>query len=192
VRPANEVDLDIDAVENGVYEAAKRIAELRKERAPEPVGDYELTASDGTRVRLSALFGEKRDLVLVHNMGRKCPMCTTWGDGFNGVRHHLEDRAAFVVSSPDAPDVQREFAASRGWGFRMVSVKDTSLAADLGFRDAKGNHWPGMSVLWKTDDRKVVRVAKTGFGPGDPYSPVFNVLPLLRDGQGEWWPKLSY
>jgi len=191
-RPAAEVDKEMDAIWGEIRAAQQRIAELRKEREPEPVADYEVTTSNGAKVRLSALFGAKRDLVLVHNMGRECPMCTTWADGFNGVRHHIEDRAAFVVSSPDEPDVQREFAASRGWGFRMVSTKDTTLAADLGFRDEKGRHWPGVSVLWKTDDGQIVRVGLSGFGPGDEFSPVFNLLPMLKDGQADWWPKFSY
>ncbi len=191
-RPASVVDQEMDVIWAEIRAAQERIAALRKEREPEPVADYLLTGSDGAPVSLSALFGAKRDLVLIHNMGRKCPMCTTWADGFHGVRHHIEDRAALVLSSPDEPAVQREFAASRGWGFRMVSTKDTTLAADLGFRDKEGRHWPGVSVLWKTDDGKVVRVGWSGFGPGDEFSPVFNLLPMMKDGQGEWWPQITY
>ncbi len=80
---------------------------------PETTPDYEFAGQYGT-VRLSELFGDKSDLFVIHNMGRGCPYCTMWADGFNGVLPHLEDRAAFVVSTPDAPDVQRGFAEARG------------------------------------------------------------------------------
>src|SRR5262249_37920202 len=94
-----------------------QIAELReKMRAdqaaaePEPVEDYAFTRADGESVRLSGLFGGKDTLIVIHNMGRSCPYCTLWADGFNGVYAHLSNRAAFVLSSPDKPDEQRQFA----------------------------------------------------------------------------------
>ena len=118
-------------------------------------------------------------------------MCTCWADGFQGIRGHLEDRGAFVVSAPDAPADQDEFARSRGWTFRMVSVGGTTLARDLGFRDDAGNDWPGVSVLRKEDDGSLARISSAGFGPGDPLGLMFRFLDLLPGG-GEWWPKLTY
>src|SRR6185369_4761666 len=94
MRPAADVDTETDALENEIGKLRERIAALHKEREPEPVADYELTGPDGAPVRLSALFGDRPDLILVHNMGRKCPMCTLWADGFNGIAHHLANRAA--------------------------------------------------------------------------------------------------
>src|SRR5215470_19252219 len=88
---------------------------------PEEVKDYVFQRADGGTVRLSDLFGAKSDLFVIHNMGKGCPYCTLWADGFNGVYEHLGNRAAFVVSSPDAPEQQRQFAASRNWKFPMVS-----------------------------------------------------------------------
>src|SRR5215472_6607797 len=93
-----------------------RIAELRQElRAvqataePEEVRDYELGTMNGV-VRLSALLGDKRDLIVIHNMGVSCAYCTLWADGYNGIYDHLAARAAFVVSSPDPPAAQKKFA----------------------------------------------------------------------------------
>ena len=57
---------------------------LQAEVEPEVVQDYVLDGWDGP-VRLSELFGDKRDLILIHNMGKGCPSCTMWADGFNGV-----------------------------------------------------------------------------------------------------------
>jgi predicted dithiol-disulfide oxidoreductase (DUF899 family) len=191
-RPASEIDNEIEALETQIGAMREKIAALRRDRAPEPVRDYDVTTSSGARVRLSALFGDRKDLLLVHNMGSKCPMCSTWADGFNGLLAHYENRAAFVVSSPDAPDVQRRFAESRGWRFRMASVGDSTLAADLGFRTAKGDWWPGISILRRTDDGSIVRVGKSSFGPGDDFCPLFHVLALFPEGQNDWWPKLTY
>ncbi|HEY4822831.1 MAG TPA: hypothetical protein VIH83_04000 [Candidatus Bathyarchaeia archaeon] len=50
----------------------------------EKVREYVLTDSEGGKAALSTLFGKKDDLILVHNMGRSCPYCTMWADGFNG------------------------------------------------------------------------------------------------------------
>ncbi len=87
----------------------RRIDGLRKEMRqvqaavePQQVEDYRFRTPDGD-VALSALFGDKTALFVIHNMGTGCPNCTMWADGFNGVLHHLEDRAAFVVCSPRRP-----------------------------------------------------------------------------------------
>jgi predicted dithiol-disulfide oxidoreductase (DUF899 family) len=191
-RTAAQTDEAIEALETLIGAVRGKIATLRRDRAPEPVRDYELTMSSGTRMHLSALFGNRKDLILVHNMGSKCPMCSMWADGFNGLLAHYEDRAAFVVSSPDPPEVQRRFAESRGWKFRMASVGDSTLAADLGFRTAKGDWWPGISVLRRQDHGSIVRVGKSSFGPFDDFCPLFHVLALFPEGQNDWWPKLSY
>ena len=99
----------------------RQIADLRKEmRAaqaavePEEVEDYVFQTADGGSARLSELFGDKDTLLVIHNMGAGCPYCTLWADGFNAVYDHLRSRAAFVLSSPDAPGQQQKFAAGRG------------------------------------------------------------------------------
>ena len=115
-----------------------------------------------------------------------------WADGLNGVLSHLEDRAAFVVSSPDSPAVQKEFADGRGWKFRMVSHAGTNFAADMGYTGEKeGSFFPGVSVLKKTDSG-IVRVSDTWFGPGDDFNAAPNLFDLLPEGSEDWWPKFSY
>jgi predicted dithiol-disulfide oxidoreductase (DUF899 family) len=111
----------------------REIAELRRKMRDaqasiesEAVRDYEF-AVPGETIRLSALFGDKDALFVVHNMGTGCPYCTLWADGFNGVYDHLRRRAAFVVSSPDDPATQRKFAAGRDWKFPMVSHQGHDL-----------------------------------------------------------------
>ena len=69
-----------------------------------------------------------------------------------------------MVSSPDAPDVQQEFAEGRGWNFRMVSIEGTSFAADLGMKDVeKTFHYPGISSFQKDADGNVMRVGRDYF-----------------------------
>jgi len=67
-------------------------------------------------------------MVVVHSMGRSCPGSTRRADGYHGIHSHVTSRAAFVVSSPDPPDVQQAFAASRGWNVPMVGHQGWSTA----------------------------------------------------------------
>jgi predicted dithiol-disulfide oxidoreductase (DUF899 family) len=190
------VQAEIETLQQQILELRTQLSEARRSRPPERVQDYVLTTSDGDPVRLSELFGDKEDLIVVHNMGSACPMCTTWADGFNGQRAHLEDRAAFVVSTPDPPERQREFAASRGWTMRLVSTQDTSFARDLGMegdgKDGKPFPYPGVSVFRRIPDDGVERVSWDFFGPGDDYCGMWSLMMLLPDGQGDWWPKIRY
>ncbi len=173
-----------------IADLRRRMREAQAAAEPEPVQDYELHTAKGP-VRLAQLFGDKRDLIVIHNMGRSCVNCTLWADGFNGVYPHIADRAAFVVASPDAPDVQSEFAASRGWRFPIVSHQGTTFAADMGYRSEKGGWWPGVSVFRRDGDR-IVRVADTGFQPGDDFCTVWHLFDLLPEGTAGWRPRYSY
>jgi predicted dithiol-disulfide oxidoreductase (DUF899 family) len=171
---------------------------LQSEVEPEDVQDYVLDGWDGP-VRLSELFGDKRDLIVIHNMGTGCSSCTMWADGFNGVYDHLASRAAFVVSSPNPVEVQKRFAASRGWRFPMVSHAASSFARDLGYRrlgadpfdDSLGGWNPGISVLRRDGDR-IIRVSDTELGPGDGFCVVYSLFDLVPGSDLNWSPKYSY
>ena len=184
-------------------ESTSQLAEYRREIAairekmravqgsvePEEVRDYRLQTAGG-EVLLSALFGDKDTLFVIHNMGAGCASCTMWADGFNGVYPHLRERAAFVLTSPDPPERQRNLAAERGWRFPMVSHQGTTFAADMGYsRD--GRPLPGASVL-RRDGGRIVRVADTGFSPGDDFCTVWHFLDLLPEGAAGWRPKHAY
>jgi predicted dithiol-disulfide oxidoreductase (DUF899 family) len=125
-------------------------------------------------------------------MGRGCAYCTLWADGFSGVYDHLASRAAFVVSSPDTPEVQAAFADSRGWRFPMVSTAGSDFTRDMGFIEGDGDYWPGVSTLRRHPDGSVSRVAKDYFGPGDVYCGVYHLFDLLPGGSGEWEPRFEY
>jgi predicted dithiol-disulfide oxidoreductase (DUF899 family) len=175
----------------------QRIAALRQrmrrvQRAiePQPVADYTFATTAGP-TRLSQLFGARRELFVVHNMGASCPYCTLWADGYNGLYPHLVDRAAFVVASPDPPAAQARFARSRGWRFPMVSHRGTTFAADMGYRRRGGGWLPGLSVFRRRGDR-ILRVSDAGSRPGDDFCPLWHVFDLLPEGPAGWQPKLRY
>jgi predicted dithiol-disulfide oxidoreductase (DUF899 family) len=174
-----------------------KIATIREEMRtvqqaiePQQVQDYAFSTVERP-VRLSELFGASDDLLVIHNMGSSCPYCTLWADGYNGIYHHLANRAAFVVSSPDPPSVQRAFADSRGWRFPMVSHQGTTFAADMGYRSESGGWMPGISVFRREGDR-ILRVSDTGCGPGDDFCALWHFFDLLAEGAGDWKPKLHY
>src|SRR5437762_3215437 len=99
---------EVAAMEKQISELKQKLAELRRKHGSQTITqDYSFKTWDGGELSLAQLFGDKRDLILVHNMGKHCAYCTLWADGFNGVVPHLEDRAAFVVVSNDPPDVQK-------------------------------------------------------------------------------------
>jgi predicted dithiol-disulfide oxidoreductase (DUF899 family) len=170
--------------------------ELQGAIEPVPVADYELTGWDGP-VRLSQLFGDKRDLFVIHNMGTRCSYCTMWADGFNGVYEHLADRAGFVVSTPNPIAAQQQFAKSRGWRFPMVSHEGSSFAQDMGYWQPKGEGsesdmwWPGVSVFQK-DGEHILRVSDTDLGPHDDFCSVWHFLDLLPEQANGWEPKFRY
>ncbi len=156
------------------------------------VQDYTLLERDGKAVKLSELFGDKQEMILVHNMGASCPYCTLWADGFNGIYKHLEDRAAFVVSTPDAPAAMDAFAKSREWHFRIVSTQACTLKHDLGFQLEDGSYYPGVSTLLKDEQGKIFHVAKSFFGPGDDFCALWYLFDLLPIPNPDWEPKFKY
>jgi predicted dithiol-disulfide oxidoreductase (DUF899 family) len=163
--------------------------ELQARVEPQPVEDYALATVLGP-VRLSQLFGDKDTLFVIHNMGAGCRYCTLWADGFNGVLPHLENRAAFVVCSPDAPEQQEKFKSSRNWRFRMVSHQGSPFAEDMGYKGETG--WlPGVSVFRKRNGR-LVRVSDTRLGPGDDFCVVWHLFDLMPEGPAGWQPQYKY
>jgi len=177
--------------------ARKKIAKLRddmrkvtREIEPEEIDDYELETGDGP-VKLSDLFGEKDDLIVIHNMGASCPLCTMWADGFNGIIDHLQARAAFVVVTPDPPAAQKRFAATRGWRFPMASHRGRAFARDMGYWAEPRGWVPGVSAFHKQDGR-IVRLSDTELSPHDDFNPIWHFFDLFPNGHADWWPKFKY
>jgi len=171
----------------------EQIRALQQAVEGEPVDDYIFNSTDGPR-SLSSLFGDKDTLFVVHNMGSSCPYCTQWADGFNGLRHHLLDRAAFVLSSPDSPNEQAAFAAERDWALPMVSHRDNNFASDMGYstvQQGQQQFSPGVSVF-KRQDQQLLRAADCSFGPGDDFNPLWHLFDMIPEGVDGWQAKFAY
>src|SRR6266542_1708219 len=171
-------------LEGELSKTRKKMFKVMSRLGKRDVQDYTLKDSSGGDVKLSRLFGDKKDLVLVHNMGKACNYCTLWADGFNGTTYFINKLAAFALVSPDAPDVQKSFAAERGWTFPMYSGAGSAFTKDMGYQTKDGKYLPGASVFHKEDDGKITRVSKTYFGPGDFFCHVwyfFDMLPGKKD-----------
>jgi predicted dithiol-disulfide oxidoreductase (DUF899 family) len=185
-QPATE---KMAAYRRQIADIRQQLRKVQAEIEPQEVADYEFQRP-ADKASLSQLFGDHNDLMLVHNMGSSCPACTLWADGYNGIHQHVTTRAAFVVSSPDPPEVQQKFAASRGWVFPMVSHIGTTFAQDMGYRSSTG--WrPGMSVF-RRDGQKIVRVSDVSWSPGYDFCTLWHFFDLLPEGAAGWRPKLTY
>jgi predicted dithiol-disulfide oxidoreductase (DUF899 family) len=173
-----------------ISELREKMREARASVEAEEVPDY-VFATPQRSMPLSALFGGKPDLIVILNMGVSCPYCTLWADGYNGIYDHLASRAAFVVSSPDRPEVQKKFADTRGWRFPMVSHASTTFAADMGYRSTSGGWLPGITAFQR-DGHRILRVADAGCGPGDDFCALWHLFDLLPNGAIDWKPKYQY
>lgn len=182
----------IGNLEKEIAADKKKLAELKHKLPSRPINDYSFRDWEGNSVPIADLFGNHDELILIHNMGKRCAWCTMWADGFNGLLHHLENRAAFVVVSPDEPDIQKFFARDRGWKFNMVSCGGTTFAKDMNFLDEKGAYWPGVSAFYKDTDGKIYRSAYSYFGPGDDFCSTWHFFDLLKNGADGWNPQFQY
>ncbi len=189
-------DDSIAKAERDVLDAKKRLTDALKARPPERIRDYTLAyAGSGAAVTLAAIFGTHRELLVVHNMGKRCPYCTLWADGFASMYKHIANRCAFVLTTPDEPAVAAAFASARGWTFPVVSHAGTTFAQDLGYKgdeDKFGPFHPGISALWKDDSGALVRTGTRAFGPGDDFCSLWPMMDLLKNSVGTWEPKYHY
>lgn len=169
----------IEKLEIELLELKKKRSELKLSLPLQETSDYSFTDRKGSKVSLSDLFGDKDELILIHNMGSSCSYCTRWADGFIGILPWLEERAAFALVSPDDHIKQAAFADERGWKFKMVSTAGNSFSADMGYESSDGSQLPGVSTFSKNADGKIERIAHAPFGPGDDFCSIWHFFDLL-------------
>ncbi|WP_096156941.1 DUF899 family protein [Bacillus alkalisoli] len=181
------IDEQIEQLQLDIIDKKQQLAALRKQQIPTLVKNYQFIGSHEHKVSLSQLFQDKNELFVVHNMGKSCPYCTMWADGFNSVYPHIIEKAAFVLSSPDSPFVQEDFSSERGWQFPIISTKGTTFKEDMGFE--KDNHYyPGVSVFTKDEQGNIYQHTKAPFGPGDDFCVVWSLFDLLPSGYETYKP----
>jgi predicted dithiol-disulfide oxidoreductase (DUF899 family) len=185
-----EWEQKLNQQEQRVREETQKLLAMHRDHPGRKIQDYTLRMAQGLR-QLSTFFGAKNELLLVHNMGKKCSHCTLWADGLVGFTAHLQDRAAFLLVNGDEIKIQTEMAKSRGWNFPMASTQETTLFQDLGFHASAGGDEAGVSVILRDADGVLWQKTKADFGPGDLFCSLWNFIGLLPSHQ-EWSPKNQY
>lgn len=173
----------IAELEGEIEDRYNELSELREQDEPLPCEDYDFIGADGNMVKLSSLFGGHDRLVLVHNMGRQCPYCTIWADGFSDSYHRIAQKLAFAVTSKEGIGEQAQNIRERSWQFPMVSSRNNSFLEDLGFLDGD-TVYPGLASFSKNEEGQVFFHGKRVFGSGDQ----FGMLWHLFDLAGKWDP----
>ncbi len=180
---------EITALESRIFELTTRLNELRKAAPGTQVTNYAFDTQAGPTTLLE-LFAGMDTLLLIHNMGQACRYCTLWADGFNGFLPHLESVMSVVLVSKDSPAVQRQFANSRGWRFRLASHGGGAYMTEQSAQDGAGN-MPG-AVVYTREGDVIRRKNACAFGPGDLYCSAWNLLGLAGLGEEEWTPQYTY
>ena len=177
----------IEAIERRIGELTSELAALRKASEAESIPSYEFETTAG-RTTLLDLFAEKDRLLVIHNMGQGCRYCTLWADGFNGLLPHLESALSVVLVSKDPPEVQRTFANSRGWRFRLASHGGGAYIREQGVY-GEAENYPG-AVVYERRNGDILRKNACSFGPGDLYCALWPLLGLA--GVDEFTPQFNY
>ncbi len=177
----------IEAIERQIGELTSELAALRKASEGQAIRNYEFETGAG-KTTLLDLFADKDRLLVIHNMGQGCRYCTLWADGFNGLLPHLESALSVVLVSKDPPDVQRTFANSRGWRFRLASHGGGDYIREQGVY-GEAENYPG-AVVYERSNGDILRKNACSFGPGDLHCALWPLLGLA--GLEEFTPQFNY
>jgi len=180
---------EVAALETQIYELTIKLNQLRQAEVGSEVRNYSF-ATQGGATSLLELFGEQDTLLLIHNMGQGCRYCTLWADGFNGFLPHLESAMSVAMVSRDEPELQRQFANSRGWRFLMASHSGGEYMTEQSVTEGAGN-MPG-AVVYTRDGDAIRRKNAVVFGPGDRFCSAWNLLALAGLGENNWTPQFAY
>lgn len=180
---------EIADLEMEIYELTMKLNTLRSAESGREVKNYRFMTQAG-ETSLLELFGASDTLLVIHNMGQGCRYCTLWGDGFNGFLPHLESAMSVVLVSKDEPELQRQFANSRGWRFRLASHGGGEYMTEQSVQEGAGN-MPG-AVVYSRNGTTVRRKNAVIFGPGDRFCSAWNLLALAGLDEEKWTPQFAY
>ena len=180
---------EIAKIEKQLFELTAKLNELRKTNSGDEVQNYTFKTLDG-KVTLLEMFDESDRWLVIHNMGQGCRYCTLWADGFNGFLPHLESAMAVVLVSKDSPKVQRAFAISRNWRFRLASHGGGQYIQEQSVMEGERNV-PG-AVVYERAGSRITRKNSAVFGPGDLYCSIWNLFGMAGLSGAEWTPQYRY
>jgi predicted dithiol-disulfide oxidoreductase (DUF899 family) len=188
------------------------VAALRR-RLPlggEVPADYEFDEVGGGTVRMSQLFAEGKNTLLLYSymygpeMKAPCVMCTSMLDALEGENPHIVQRVNFAVVAKSPAARIEAFARPRGWrNLRLLSSSRNSYNRDYQGETADGDQMPSMNVFVRRDGRiRHFWNSELLFAPVDEgqdsrhidmWWPLWNLLDLTPEGRGEdWYPRLRY
>ena len=179
----------ITEIERQIGALTTELVALRKVSDVESIRNYAFRTDAGETTLLD-LFGDDDKLLAIHNMGQACRYCTLWADGFNGLLPHLESAFSVVLVSKDPPDVQRTFANSRGWRFRLASHGGGDYIREQGVY-GEAENYPG-AVVYERDGSAILRRNACVFGPGDIYCALWGLLGLAGLDEETFTPQFNY
>ena len=180
---------EIQDLEKQIFELTTKLNELRQASVGDEIPNYEFQTYSG-KTTLRDLFGDNDTLLVIHNMGQGCRYCTLWADGFNGFLPHLESVMSVVLVSKDDPTLQRQFANSRGWRFRLASHGGEGYIKEQTAMEGHDN-MPG-AVAFIRDGNTIRRKNSCVFGPGDLYCSAWNLLAMCGFSEANWTPQYAY
>ncbi len=186
---AAPAEMSIPELERRIATLTIELNERRRAATGREVANYPLRTLTG-ETRLSDLFGVHDKLLAIHNMGQGCRYCTLWADGINGFLPHLESAMAVALLSKDPAHMQRRFANSRGWRFRLASHGGGAYIREQSTNPGESN-MPG-AVLYEKKDGKILRKNAVVFGPGDMFCSAWSLLALAGRGEDDWTPQYAY
>ena len=171
--------------------------------------DYTFDSASGP-VRLSELFADGKDTLLVYNfmfgprMPEPCPYCSSILDGVEGAAPHVAQRVNLAIVAKSPIDRVLTFARERGWRhLRLLSSAGNSYNRDYHGENEAGDQLPMMNVFtrrrgrvyhtWATE----LFFARPDRGQDNRHVdliwPVWNLLDMTPEGRGATWgPKLRY
>ena len=179
----------IKELEKQMYDLSQELIAEREKAVPQPVENFHFETAEGP-VSLSSLFGDKKELIVIHNMGKTCNYCSLWAETLQSTIPFVETRAAYVLVNPNSPAEQKEFAASRGWKFPMVTDATGEFTKAMGYLTDDGHWGPGCSAFVRNDDGSISRTGTTEFGPGDAFAPIWHFWSLLPGHYESWEPPI--
>ena len=151
--------------EKALVEQVRAVAEKRRQlpRGGKLKEDYAFQRAShgkiGEPVRLSALFGDKKTLILYNFMygpgwDNPCLSCTSLMDGFDRSAFQVSEDAAFCGIAKAPAEKIDAWAKTRGWSqIELVSGAGTTYQADYGCQGENDDmQWPILHVFRKQDN----------------------------------------
>jgi len=176
--------------------------------------DYSFDEGGSRTVRLSELFEDGKDTLLLYNfmfipgaaglpLEGACPSCTSIIDAVDGEAPHIVQRINLAVVAKAPIEQFEAHARTRGWrNVRLLSSANTTYNADYHGEGERGQN--PIATIFVRRDGKLHHSwsSELFFAPTEPGMhprhvdfmwPLWAVLDLTPEGRGtDWGPELSY